>query len=499
MLLSEYTRLDAVGLAAAIASGEFTRSEAINTAIKAIEQLNPQLNAVVMQNYENARAAAARTDSALESSADSVADSSNRPLAGVPFLLKDVNVFTHDMPTTFSCRFFRDAKPGADSEIVKRWRSAGLVVLGKTNTPEFAEDFVCESTFRGPALNPWNTTVTTGGSSGGAAAAVASGMVAIAHGTDLGGSIRIPAACCGVYGLKPTTGLNPVDSSHPELASGFNSDHVLTRSVRDSAAALDATAVAIPGNRYPVLPAVPSFLGCLGQPLATLRIGVCVNTPCGAPTPARQQAAVQNVREVLAENGHEMVEYAFPPDLDLAGSMDALWMFDIVYELERQIALTGREPEAGELESITHYIRQRVNSMTAMDHYHARLCAHQNSVKIIHSMSGLDLLLTPALGSDPVPVGAFDSRTSAFDYPRWAMQGDRFAPFSAICNITGQPAASLPVPLAADQPPAAVQLAGHLRQDHIVLQVSALLEKHFNWQSWRPPIHASVLTDEKQF
>ena len=196
----EYAKLDAVALAVAIKRGEVTCSEVIEAAISAIELLNPQLNAVVIENFQNARQAAA----------SNIADGA---LAGAPFLLKDVNVFTHDMPTTFSCRFFRDARPRADSEIVRRWRNAGLIVTGKTNTPEFAEDFVCEPTFRGAALNPWNLAVTTGGSSGGAGAAVASGMVPLAHGTDLGGSIRIPAACCGVYGLKPTTGLNPVDAS----------------------------------------------------------------------------------------------------------------------------------------------------------------------------------------------------------------------------------------------------------------------------------------------
>jgi amidase len=476
MNIKEYAQFDAVGLASAIARGDFTRSEVADTAINAIELLNPKINAVVIKNYDRARDAV-------------VKDTPKGPLAGAPFLLKDVNVFTHDMPTTFSCRFFKDAKPGDDSEIVRRWREAGLVILGKTNTPEFAEDFVCEPTFRGPTLNPWNTAMTTGGSSGGAGAAVASGMVPIAHGTDLGGSIRIPAACCGVYGLKPTTGLNPVDQSHQELASGFNSDHVLTRSVRDSAAALDATATPIPGYRYRVSRSVPSYLACLDKPAPELRIGVCDHTPSGEKTPERQRAAVNSVSEILDNNGHQLVDYRFPTDLDFGDWMDVLWMFDVIYELDRQIVLMGREPRPDELEAMTHYMRDCVNSMSAMDHYHARLSAHQNSIKIMNSMAGLDLLLTPSLGSDPVPVGSFDSRSDAFNYENWARQGYEFAPFSYICNITGQPAASLPVQLSQDEPPCAVQIAGHLRQDHLLLQISALLEKHYNWSSYRPPIH----------
>ncbi|MFT5221120.1 MAG: amidase [Planctomycetota bacterium] len=477
MNISDYAKLDGVAIAAAIANGDYSRSEVTEVAIATIEALNPKLNAVVMENYANARASAVGTG----------------PIAGVPFLIKDVNVFTADMPTTFSCRFFDGVAPRADSEIVKRWRNAGLVVLGKTNTPEFAEDYVCEPTFRGPALNPWNPAMTTGGSSGGAGAAVASGMVPIAHGTDLGGSIRIPAACCGVFGLKPTTGLNAVDVSHPELASGFNSDHVLTRSVRDSAAVLDATAWPITGYRYQPQRAVPSYLQCLELDLPPLRIGICTKTPDGKQTPATQSAAVERVGKILSDHGHVLVEYEYPQELEFGEWMDTLWMFDVVYEMDRRIAELGRQPEADELEAMTRHIRELVASMSAMDHYHARLNAHQNSVRLMTSMADLDIVLTPALGSDPVAVGEFDSRTDAFDYKRWAEQGYDFAPFSYICNISGQPAASIPVPQKGslkDGPPCAIQLAGHLGQDHLLLQLSAMLEQELDWQASRPPIWA---------
>jgi amidase len=233
-------------------------------------------------------------------------------------------------------------------------------VMGKSNTPEFAEDFVCESKFRGAALNPWNTAMTTGGSSGGAAAAVASGMVPIAHGTDLGGSIRIPAACCGVFGLKPTTGLNPVDASHQELASGFNSDHVLTRSVRDSAAVLDATAWPITGYRYQVARQVPCYLDCLSQDLATLKIGVCTQTPTGIQAPARQTRAVQKIADMLGREGHELIDYNYPQELQLGEWMDLLWTFDVVYEIERRSAELGRAPQARELEAMTTYLIERL-------------------------------------------------------------------------------------------------------------------------------------------
>ncbi|MFT5113209.1 MAG: amidase [Parasphingorhabdus sp.] len=476
MNLEEYANLDAISLATLVRQEQLSATEVATTSIGAIEQLNPILNAVVMKNYDNARKQAA--------------NASNTSLAGVPFLIKDVNVFTQDMPTTFSCAFFETAKPRPDSLIVKRWRESGLMVMGKSNTPEFAEDFVCESTFRGPALNPWDTTMTTGGSSGGAAAAVASGMVPVAHATDLGGSIRIPAACCGVYGLKPTTALNPVDYCRAELASGFNSDHVVTRSVRDSAAVLDATALPVPGYRYQQQRPVESYLAALNDKPRSLRIGVTTMTPMGDRVPQRQQQAVALISELLEKNGHHLIEYHYPKELEFAAWMDALWMFDVVDEIDRRIKEVGREPRDEELDAMTRHIRERVAEMSAMDHYYARVAAHSNSIMLMGSMTDLDMVLSPALGSDPIPVGSMDSRTNAFDYATWMSQGNTFAPYSYICNMTGQPAASVPV-FVDDGPPVAIQLAGQLGDDLSVLQISAFIEAERPWIQRKPPIYVS--------
>ena len=325
MNFSDYAELDAVGISTAIRKGEVSSQEVTDKAIEVAELMNPDLNALVLTNYDNARSFAA-------------GKLPETPVSGVPLYLKDVNQFSHDMPTTFSCRFFESASPKEDSELVRRWRQAGLVFLGKTNTPEFAEDFVCEPTFRGVTLNPWNTAVTTGGSSGGAGAAVASGMVPLAHATDLGGSIRIPAACCGVFGLKPTTGLNPIGPYYMEFANGFNSDHVLSRSVRDSAAALDCSVGPLRGSRYQVQPQVDSYLGCLDQPIPKLRIGVSQSTPYGLAVDRNQVAAVELVSAALEGMGHSLCEYTYPPDLGLGSWMESLWMVDIAYEIENRIA-----------------------------------------------------------------------------------------------------------------------------------------------------------------
>ena len=480
MNFNDYADLDAVGLSTAIRRGQVSAQEVTEKAIEVAKRMNAELNALVITNYGNARTFAA-------------GELPDTPVSGAPFYLKDVNQFTHDMPTTFSCRFFDGASPREDSELVKRWRQAGLVILGKTNTPEFAEDFVCEPTFRGVTLNPWDVAVTTGGSSGGAGAAVASGMVPLAHATDLGGSIRIPSACCGVFGLKPTTGLNPIGPNYMELSNGFNSDHVLTRSVRDSAAALDCSVGPLRGSRYQVQPRVKSYLEALDQPIPKLRIGVSRSTPYGLAVGNNQVAAVDRVSTALADMGHEIYEYTYPSDLGLGSWMEDLWMVDIVYEIENRIAEVGREPEAHELEALTHFLREHVAGLSAMDLYRARQGAHQASIKLMNSMSELDLVLTPTLGTDPIPVGYMDSRTENFDFDTWGEQGHAFAPFAYICNVSGQPAASLPIQLNPEEHPCAVQLAGHSCEDHLILQVAAQLEQHFQWQNYRPPIWAGNL------
>tara|TARA_Y100000588_G_scaffold153354_1_gene167468 strand:- start:704 stop:2149 length:1446 start_codon:yes stop_codon:yes gene_type:complete len=480
MNFSDYAELDAVGISTAIRKGEVSSQEVTDKAIEVAELMNPDLNALVLTNYDNARSFAA-------------GKLPETPVSGVPFYLKDVNQFSHDMPTTFSCRFFESASPKEDSELVRRWRQAGLVFLGKTNTPEFAEDFVCEPTFRGVTLNPWNTAVTTGGSSGGAGAAVASGMVPLAHATDLGGSIRIPAACCGVFGLKPTTGLNPIGPYYMEFANGFNSDHVLSRSVRDSAAALDCSVGPLRGSRYQVQPQVDSYLGCLDQPIPKLRIGVSQSTPYGLAVDRNQVAAVELVSAALEGMGHSLCEYTYPPDLGLGSWMESLWMVDIAYEIENRIAEIGREPEHHELEALTHYLREHVAGLSAMDLYRARQRAHQASIQVMNSMSEIDLLLTPTLACDPIPVGSMDSRTENFDFDTWGEKGHAFAPFAYICNVSGQPAASLPIQLRPGEHPCAVQLAGHSCEDHLILQVSARLEQQFEWQNYRPTIWAGDL------
>lgn len=457
MTFEDYAGLDGVALAALIAQGEVTAAEVTEAAITAIERLNPRLNAVIMTSF----------DKALDAARAVKPGSSG--LAGVPFLLKDVNLFDRDMPTRFASRFFRDAKPKGDSEMVARWRAAGIVILGKTNTPEFAGEFVTEPAAYGPALNPWDVGRTTGGSSGGAGAAVATGMVPLAHGTDLGGSIRIPAACCGVYGFKPTEGLNPLGPHWREIASGLDSDHVLTRSVRDSAASLDITAADPRG-----------FLPALDQAPARLRIGITDTSPEGIAAGPGQRGALWEAAKLLEALGHEILEYRYPEEAAIGAWFDPLWATDVHYLISEHARMIGRAPQADELEPLTRWAYDFIEGLSAAELFAARMTKHRAATALHRSMDALDLVLTPALAADAPEIGAlaFSRFESA---AAWSEAGYGFAPFSAPANIAGQPSASIPFGQTPQGLPLAVQVTGKAGADALVLRLSRQIEAEKPW------------------
>jgi amidase len=458
MNVSEYSSLDGVELADLIRRGEVSRREVADAAIGAVEARNPELNAVIHTRF----------DAPLD---EATADGP-QPLDGVPFLLKDANLYSSDMPTTFGSAFFRGAPPKPDSIMVERWRGAGLTILGKTNTPEFAAEFVTEPRAYGATNNPAAPGLTVGGSSGGAAAAVASGMVPIAHATDLGGSIRIPAACCGVFGFKPTAGLNPVGPYFKEIAGGLNSDHVVTRTVRDSAASLDITANARPGN--------DSFLAALGKPVGRLRVGVSDRDPMGRSVGADQQQALANAVRTLDGLGHELIAYHYPEDM-AADWFDYLWIFDIVHLVDERARELGRPPARDELEPLTWHLLNKAKTGGKAAYDAAQAARASYSERYLRSMEDLDLILTPTLAETPPPTGAL-SFNSFGDVDRWNDAGYGFAPFSTPSNISGQPSASLPWFRNASGLSIGIQVSGKPGADLLVLQLSALLEN-----AWATP------------
>jgi amidase len=484
MRADEYAAMDALAIAAAVHSGQASALEVTDAAIAAIEALNPRLNALVLCDFERARDTARRVPR-------------NLPLAGVPFLIKDADVYTAEWPTTFSSRFFADARPLADSEIVGRWRRAGTVFLGKTNTPEFADDFVTEPALRGATLNPWDVRLTVGGSSGGAAAAVASRMVPVAHGSDVGGSIRVPAACCGLFGLKPSRGLNPLGPYHGEMGGGLNCEHVLTRSVRDSAAFLDATAGAEPGAPHRVLRPVHSYLEALERPSAPLRIACIAHRIDGAAAAPEIDAKLAAAAALLEEQGHEVVPARFPAAVATAAAGEgwsALWLADIAMTIRDRARELGRDPGPGDIEQLPRYVVERIGRLSALDYLEVRRTAHRVRLAMAQEFDAFDLIMTPATATLPPPRGTIDSNAPDFDFERWAAVSYGFAPFSEVFNVTGQPAASLPMFCSDAGMPIGIQLVGRQDQDHVLLRLAADLEWSTGWAGRHPPLWAGTLT-----
>ncbi|WP_203423248.1 amidase [Sinorhizobium sp. BG8] len=441
-----------------MASGDVTAVELATVAIGMIEALNPSINAVICKDYERALKCAAQP--------------STGPLAGVPFLLKDVYLYTDGMPTTWGSKFFQGTRPRADSTMVSQWRAAGLTILGKTNAPEFASEFVTDPAAYGRTINPWDANVTVGGSSGGAAAAVSSGMVPLAHATDLGGSIRVPAACCGLYGFKPTAGLNSSGPYFKEIAHGLNSDHVVTRSVRDSAASLDITAGSGRGNY---------LAGHLAQP-RKLKIAATVHGADGLVADHLQVRAVEDVVARLREHGHDVHLFENSPFIAVGDWFDLLWIDDIPRLLADEAGYRCREPMPGELEPFTLVALDLLSAAGPAGVERAIRMMAEAARSHLQLFETYDVLLTPSLACDPAPVGTLgfnDLGTMA----NWAAAGYGFAPFSIHANIAGQPAASLPLPLPESDIPIGVQLMAAPHRDLLVLQLSRQLEESVQWES----------------
>lgn len=477
MTLAEYAALDAVAIATAIRQGELDPADVVDAALTAIAALDPALNAVVLTDAERAREAARQVRR-------------EQPLAGVPLLIKDVDVYVAEWPTTHSSRFFADARPRADSEIVRRWRAAGAVFLGKSNTPEFADDFATEPAFRGITRNPWDPSVTVGGSSGGAAAAVASGMVPVAHGSDVGGSIRVPSACCGLFGLKPSRGLNPGGPYFGHAGGGLNTEHVLTRSVRDSAAFLDATAGAEAGATFRVPRPVASYLDALQAPAGPLDIVCLPRRVDGSAVAPEIEAGLSAAVEHLRDLGHRVIWAEYPAEVARAiegDSWSLLWMMDVGYAIDARCRELGRPPHDHELEPLARWIWERARAATASDYLAAQHAAHRATLAMGQAFERADLLLTPTTATLPPPVGTFGAADPGFDPQRWATAAYGFAPFTELFNVTGQPAASLPMHRSPQGLPVGVQLVGRHGRDDQVLRVAAALEAKVGWARIHPP------------
>jgi amidase len=461
----------AVELAALVRGGEVTSRELTETALGRIDSLNGDINAFVHLDADGALAAAG-----------AVGPGDDRPFAGVPIAVKDTAPVA-GMPYTLGSDVFGDFVPLRDAFVVRRLRDAGFVIVGKTNLPEFGILPVTEPRRFGPTRNPWDPERTPGGSSGGAAAAVAAGMVPLAHGSDGGGSIRIPAACCGLVGLKPSRGRV---SRGPEQGDDFLvQDGVLTRTVAETAALLDVLAGYEAGDATWAPPPAEPFAAAARREPGRLRIGVTTTAAIDAPLDPLCEQAVRDAAELLGSLGHEVEQVEAP----WAGQ-SLLEVFTLVFGTPIAMGLffgaqvTGREPAAELVEPLSWTIWNGIRERNALEYLLARTQLGVFSRGIVALWNDYDVVMTPALAERPLRIGEIDACS---DDP-WEdfRRSGQFTPYTAIFNVTGQPAISLPLFHGEDGLPLSVQLAGRPAGEGELLALAAQLEAARPWAERRP-------------
>lgn len=464
--VAELARLDGVGQAELVRRGEMTTVELVEAAIARIEHLNPLLNAVVTCEFERALDAAHR-------------GLPTGPFTGVPYLLKDLAIEWEGVRFTEGSRFLRQNVSGHDQELTVRLRRAGLVLLGKTNTPEFGTRPTCESALFGATRNPWDTSRTPGGSSGGSAAAVASGMVPMAYGNDAGGSIRFPASCCGLFGLKPTRARLPFGPEYGDVFSGLAVEHALTRSVRDSAVLLDSTAGHDLGDPYWAPPPVRPFADEVGADPGRLRIAFSAWTPDDQPAHPDCVAAVNDAAVLCADLGHEVIERNLPGiDAQVGGAVDVVFNAAVAWIVAYWVRKLGREPEPDEIEPHTRAWADEGSRVTAAHYLLAVQDLQAFSRTVARFFTEVDVWLTPTLGEPPLRLDEAASSASFMAFPAW------------VANVTGNPAMSVPLHWNLEGLPIGVHFLGRFGDEATLLRLASQLEEARPWAARTPTIFA---------
>jgi len=466
MTPDEYQRYDATGLAALVDTGEVRPLELVDLAIAEIEARNPDINAVVATRFDEARAeAAALGPDAL----------------GVPWLVKDFNTDVAGLPTRGGSRVMADAPPAAvDGVLVERYRAAGMVILDKTNTPEFGMNVDTTPSLFGPTRNPHDLSRSAGGSSGGSAAAVASGMLPACHATDSGGSIRIPASNCGLFGIKPTRGRVPLGNNASEGLAGLSTGNAVSHSVRDSALALDIASGPLPTDIYFAPEGPPSFMDVLHEPLKSLRIGRWVAGLAGEAVHADNVAAVDAAATLMESLGHVVVDVAPPVDgQSLRGALDCLFSVNIDAIVRMLRSAMPHLPVDDMLEPATVACADGADRFSAVDYVNAQAFARAATAAMAEYFADVDVVMSPTLANPPLPLGELDPRTPDWDGFLRRMLDE--IPFTALFNLTGGPAATMPLGRSSTGLPIGVQIGGPLGSEALLLQLSRAVEIAAPW------------------
>lgn len=474
MKYSDYTQLDGIAAAAGIRNKEFTSAELTACAIDRARQVNPTLNAIVHESFELGLKQAKLLDNEPELRTRS-------RVAGLPFLIKDL-AEVKGLATTYGSALYANHVSPANSNIVAKYIQAGLPILGKTNTPEFGLTLTTEALANGPCRNPWNLDYSTGGSSGGAAAAVAAGIVPVAHASDGGGSIRIPASCCGLFGMKPSRGLTAIGDTLNESWGGMSVGHVLSRSVRDSAAFLDVIKLD-QSHLYP-LPASPdSFYDSIhetGMDSRKLRIAVQFNHPTGEAVDHDCILAVRKAAELCESLGHHVEEAAHPIDHSLAGRAMSRLINTYIYQSVSKRAEELQLPlEDCPLESSTLTMAKRGQAVSASAYVDARNCLIVAEQQLQDFYQQYDVILQPVLSKVPAKLGWLDMDSE--DLKEYGSRFTTYSGFTSLANGTGQPSMSVPMHMAESNLPVGALFTAAWGDDATLLQLATQLENAAPW------------------
>jgi len=491
-MTDELIEYDAVALGELTRRDEISPLELLDHTIQRIEEFNPKLNAVIHKTYDQARETAENWSSKINTS-----NVSEAVFCGVPFLLKDLIAECKGTPFVEGSRAVKGNVSKLDSELVRRQKISGLIIVGKTNTPEFGAMPTTEPALYGPSVNPWDPSLTPGGSSGGSAAAVAAGIVPMAHGNDGGGSIRIPASCCAVFGLKPSRGRNPLGPIFGDIASGIAYEHALTRSVRDSAALLDVTSGPDIGDPYCAPHNERPFIEEVGAKVGQLKIGVLTSVPKGWHVSTELHPdcvdAVKDAAQLCGSLGHTVEEIApdelsYPNVTESFGCIFSSFIGHAIAYWEREL---GRKIAEDELEPVTWGRYQSAKGQTGADFLVAVEEAQRFTRKVArwYHDGGYDLLLSPTMRIPPTKLGAL--KWTPEDPEKWIALVQSFGTFTRIQNLTGQPAMSVPLFWNQDDIPIGVQFAGRFGDEATLFRLAAQLEQERPWAHRKPQIHCS--------
>lgn len=472
MRLDEYAALDGLGLAELIWSSAISADEAAQAATAAISLLDPELNFMVAP---------------IPSDQPRPTPSTDGLFAGVPSLIKDIGGAMADVPMEMGSLLAQGMRPAADSELGRRLVAAGLVFLGRSTTPELGGAFTTESRAAGLTRNPWDLSRSSGGSSGGAAVAVASGAVPIAHAGDSAGSIRIPAHCCGVFGLKPTRGRVPVGPNAGEINSGLTAGHVITRSVRDSAAALDAIAGPDSGYRYTAPRPRGSFRTAVDAQFAGLRLALCTASPLATHVDTELIAAADETARICEAMGNhvELIDLSFDAE-EMIRNLAIIWPANITHSVRTIEAATGRVASPELLEGATWAMVCRGTTITADALLGALDWMNKFSRAMAARLDGFDALITPCMASTAPPLGLLSSDTQVDDLDAFFRKIFAQAAFTVQYNLTGQPAMSVPLHVAANGLPIGTQIVGRSGDEETLFALAGALEKALPWRDRHP-------------